>query len=117
MTTYEFYRDIHIGTADEASFLTAVSAAETVIRALLYPTVTDDLSEVQLAGFHRAVCLQVDYSLANRQTARIKSESLGDRSVTYELDSAAGGLTVMGAAVSPQAVMLLEGCGCLSRWV
>lgn len=119
MTTYEFYRDVHGGTADEASFASAVGAAETVIRALLYPTLTDDLSDVQITGFYRAVCLQVDHSLADSRTgsARIKSESLGDHSVTYELDSAAGGLTVMGVAVSPQAVLLLEECGCLSRWV
>ena len=116
MTTYEFYRDTYGGTADEVSFLRTVSAAESVLRALLYPALTDDLTEEQRTGFSRAVCVQADYSMAGHH-GRIKSESLGDRSVTYELDSAAGGLTVLGTAVAPQAVLLLEECGCLSRWV
>ena len=124
MVTYEFYRDTYGGTADEASFARAASTAETVLRTLLFPTVTDDLSESQLTEFFRAVCVQADYTLASvgnaRSGSRIKSESLGDRSVTYEYDSdgsAGVGLYVMGAAVAPEAVMLLENCGCLSRWV
>lgn len=124
MVTYEFYRDTYGGTADEASFAGAASTAETVLRTLLFPTVTDDLSESQLTEFFRAVCVQADYTLASvgnaRSGSRIKSESLGDRSVTYEYDSdgsAGVGLYVMGAAVTPEAVMLLENCGCLSRWV
>ena len=117
MTTYKFYRDEYGGTADEASFLAAVSSAETVIRALCYPACPDTLKEAQKQAFHRAVCIQADYSTAQTSGGRpIRSESIGDHSVTYA-DSTAGGMTVMGIAVAPEAVMLLTGCGCLSRWV
>ncbi len=118
MMTYEFYRDIHGGTADETSFTSAVGTAETVIRALLYPELADDFSETQKDAFQRAVCAQVDYSLAGDRagTARIKSESLGDRSVTYETENTEE-LRVRGISVAPQAVLLLENAGCLSRWV
>ncbi len=118
MTTYEFYCGAFGGTADEVSFASAVGTAETVIRALLYPASADDLSGNQADAFRRAVCAQVDYGLAGDRagTARIKSESLGDRSVTYETEEA-GELRVKGIPVSPQAVLLLENAGCLSRWV
>ncbi len=121
MTTYEFYRGEYGGTADEVSFLAAVSSAETVIRALLYPVRPEELNESQKNGFFRAVCMQADYSAAQtgaQNVRRIKSESLGDHSVTYaEADGSAGGMTVMGITVSPEAVMLLKDCGCLSSWV
>ena len=119
MTTYEFYRGEYGGTADEVSFLAAVSSAETVVRALLYPARPEEMKESQKNGFFRAVCMQADYSTAQTGTQagrRIKNESLGDHSVTYA-DGSAGGMTVMGIAVSPEAVMLLTDCGCLSRWV
>lgn len=121
MTSYEFYRDEYGGTADEVSFLAAVASAETVVRALLYPVRPEELSESQKNGFFRAVCVQADYSASQtggKDSRRIKSESIGDHSVTYaDADRTAGGVTVMGMAVSPEAVMLLTDCGCLSRWV
>lgn len=121
MTTYEFYRDEYGGTADEVSFLAAVSSAEAVLRALLYPGKPEDWKESQKNGFYRAVCMQADYSASQTGGTggrRIKSESIGDHSVTYaDADGTAGGVTVMGMAVSPEAVMLLTDCGCLSRWV
>lgn len=121
MTTYEFYRDEYGGTADEVSFLAAVSSAETVLRALLYPVCPENLNELQKNGFLRAVCLQVDYSAVYNigyGGRQIKSESIGDHSVTYaDAGGTASGVTVMGISVSPEAVMLLTDCGCLSRWV
>lgn len=116
MTTYGFYRDVHGGTADEALFDSAVGAAETVICALLYPAHPDDLSERQADAFRHAVCLQIDHGLADPGGARVRSESLGDRSVTYETEDA-GEIRVKGVSVSPQAVLLLETSGCLTRWV
>lgn len=116
MTTYEFYRDVCGGKADEVSFDSAVGEAETVIRALLYPTLPDDLSGSPADAFRRAVCLQIDHSLAETGGARVKSESLGDRSVTYETEDA-GTVRIRGVSAAPQAVLLLEGSGCLSRWV
>jgi len=118
MTTYEFYRDEYGGTADEVSFLAAVSSAEAVIRALMYPVYPERLNESQRNGFFRAVCIQADYRAAQNGGRTIKSESIGDHSVTYaDTDSLSGGMTMMGMAVSPDAVMLLTDCGCLSRWV
>ena len=119
MTAYEFYRDTFGGTAGEAEFLAAVGTAETVIRALLRPAMPEDLSETQREIFHRAVCMQVDHGKANEAagTVRIRKESLGDRSVTYDTTDGAGDLRVMGISVAPQAVLLLENSGCLSCWV
>lgn len=116
MTTYEFYRDVYGGNADEASFAAAVGAAETVIRALLYPAHPDDFAGGRTDVFRRAVCTQVDHALAEPGGARIRSESLGDRSVTYETEET-GAVRVKGVSVSPQAVLLLEDGGCLTRWV
>ena len=121
MTTYEFYRDEYGGTADEVSFLAAVSSAEAVIRTLMYPVCPERLNESQRNGFLRAVCIQADYRAAQKVAdggRAIKSESIGDHSVTYaDTDGLSGGMTMMGTAVSPEAVMLLTDCGCLSRWV
>lgn len=118
MTTYEFYRDIFGGTADESVFASAVGPAETVIRALLYPAVPEDFCERQQEAIGRAVCMQVDYGLAENcaGTAKIVSESLGDRSVTYAAENP-GEIRMRGISASPQAVLLLENAGCLSRWV
>jgi len=120
MTTYEFYRGIHGGTADEAAFASSVSAAENLLRSLLFPAVPEEFAGGRADAFCRAVCLQVDFDLAGggaADGARIRSETLGDRSVTYELDGRRTVTRVKGAAAAPQAVMLLENSGCLSRWV
>ena len=119
MTAYEFYRNTFAGTAGEAEFQAAVGTAEAVIRALLRPAMPEDFSDAQLEVFHRAVCIQADYGRATAAegTMRIKKESLGDRSVTYDTENGAGDLRVMGISVSPQAVLLLENSGHLSRWV
>ena len=66
MTTYEFYRDEYGGTADEVSFLAAVSSAEAVIRTLMYPVCPERLNESQRNGFLRAVCIQADYRAAQK---------------------------------------------------
>jgi hypothetical protein len=116
--TYEFYRDRCGGTADEAAFSSAAVTAEAVIRALLYPASPEDFSESQTDAFLRAVCAQADYSLAEAGTGtgRIRSETLGDRSVTYA-EEIAGEVRVNGIPVAPQALLLLGNAGCLSRWV
>ncbi len=116
MTTYEFYRDVCGGHADEASFDSAVGAADTVIRAFLYPADPDGFCGSRADAFRRAVCLQVDHTLEDPGRMRVRSESLGDRSVTYETEDA-GEIFVKGVSVSPQAVLILEVCGCLTRWV
>ena len=118
MITYEFYRDRCGGTADEAAFSSAAVTAEAVIRALLYPALPEDLTGSGKDAFLRAVCAQADHSLAGAGTGtgRIRSETLGDRSVTYA-EETAGEVRVNGISVSPQALLLLGNAGCLSRWV
>ncbi len=117
MITYDFYCDEYGGGAGEEEFDAAVGDAETVITALVYPVVESDMNEAQAAGFGRAVCLQVDYRIANKfGAARVKSESLGDHSVTYDLN-ASGGVSMMGVPVAPAAVATLQACGCLSTWI
>lgn len=115
MTTYDFYRDVYGGSLDETVFSEHVTEAEAIISALLYPTVIGDISSTEI--FHRAVCSQVEYGvkLGEAGSRLIKSESLGDRSVTYgESD---GGIRIRGVAVSPVSVMILEGAGYLNRWI
>lgn len=116
MTTYEFYREIYGGTADEVSFLAAVTPAETILLALLHPVRPEDFSEEQREIFFRAVCIQTDYGM-NNPVLRIRSESLGDRSVTYETEPDTGRMSVRGMTAAPQAVLLLENGGCLPGWV
>lgn len=117
MTTYDFYRDTYGGSLSDEVFSSNVGLAEAVISALLYPTVAGDLSDVEI--YNRAVCAQIDH-IAGRAGEeiigrRVKSEAIGDRSVTYEDDRA--GVFVLGTSVSPLSVMLLEGAGYLSRWI
>ena len=118
MTTYEFYRDLCGGTADEVSFASAAGMAENVIRALLYPASADDFDGIRKEAFCRAVCAQVDHVLAEERAGKagIRMESLGDRSVTYETENP-GEIRVRGISAAPKAVLLLENAGCLSRWV
>ena len=61
---------------------------------------------------------QVDCSFAEAGmgTGRIRSETLGDRSVTYA-EETAGEVRVNGIPTAPQALLLLGNAGCLSRWV
>lgn len=120
MITYEFYRDRFGGTADPASFSSAAVPAEAVIRALLYPALPEDFPEFRRNAYQCAVCAQADYILAGTGTgagtAKIRSETLGDRSVTYETENA-GELRVNGIPIAPQALLQLGNAGCLSRWV
>lgn len=118
MITYEFYRDRCGGSADPASFSSAAVMAESVIRALLYPASPEDFTESRREACLHAVCAQADYILAGAGTgtAKVRSETLGDRSVTYETDNA-GEIRVSGIPVTPQALLLLGNAGCLSRWV
>ena len=118
MITYEFYRDRCGGTADPASFSSAAVPAEAVIRALLYPALPEDFPEFRRNAYQCAVCAQADYILAGTGTGagRIRSETLGDRSVTYA-EETAGEVRVNGIPVAPQALLLLGNAGCLSRWV
>ncbi len=115
MVTYDFYRDVHGGLAEEADFVRASSSAETVLRRLLFPNVPEDFDEAGTAAFSRAVCVQTDEILNGGGRLRVKSESVGDRSVTYAEDG--GSRSVGGMTVAAEAVLLLENAGCLSRWV
>ncbi len=115
MVTYDFYRDVHGGLADEADFARASTSAEAVLRRLLFPNVPEAFEAARSDAFLRAVCIQTDELLNGGGNVRVKSESLGDRSVTYAEED--GKISVGGRTVAAEAVLILENAGCISRWV
>ncbi len=114
MVSYDFYRDVYGGDADEVMFARTSFPAETVLRRLLFPNRPETFDEEKSLAFRRAVCVQADEMIRNGGTFRVKSESLGDRSVTYAEDNR---MTVGGRAIATDAVLLLENAGCMNRWV
>lgn len=115
MVNYDFYRNVYGGLASEADFVRASSSAETVLRRLLFPNVPEDFDAAKTDAFSRAVCVQADERMNAVDGPRVKSESLGDRSVTYADED--GRTSVGGKTVAAEAVLILENAGCISRWL
>ncbi len=113
MVTYDTYRNVYGGTADEARFSSVAGTAEAALRALIYP---NEVSAVPSDVFSRAVCIQVEHMLCYgaESARRVKSEAIGDRSVTYENVS---GITICGVSVAAEAALLLRESGGISCWV
>lgn len=122
---YDYYAGTYGGGASEETFTAGIAAARAVIDALLYPWSADDFDTAKRGAYRTAVCMQLDFmrgapsDTADSAGRRIKSERLGDRSVTYELsdNAASGRLSVHGSAVSPEAAAVLGNAGCLCRWI
>lgn len=87
--------------------------ARNLLLSLIYPITEEDMSADQSVQFALAVDEQAEYS---RSFSPIKSESVGDVSVTYE-SSAQSPLMYYGNPVSPAAIARLVRSGLMRRWV
>lgn len=116
---YDFYANTYGGGVSAEEFASGIVSASAVIDSLLYPWRAAMLDQTGIAAYRTAVCMQLDFMSGQGTVERIKSERLGDRSVTYELQDAGstGGLYVHGSAVSPNAAAVLGAAGCLCRWL
>ncbi len=87
--------------------------ARNLLLSLIYPITEGDMSAEQSVQFALAADEQAEYS---RSFSQVKSESVGDVSVTYETSSRSP-LTYYGDPVSPAAISRLVRAGLMSRWV
>lgn len=86
-----------------------------ILLSLIYPTVESDMSYEQLAAFGEAAEVQLEFMAKNGSDGRaVKSESVGDVSVTYADNS---GVTVCGERISSEALAKLRVCGLLGCWI
>ena len=93
-----------------------INSAKNLLLALIYPITSGDMNEKQAEEFDLAVNEQYEYSLSC--TGSVKSESVGDVSVSYDVPtSSKAPLRCYGQPVSPSAVGRLSRCGLLRRWV
>ena len=93
-----------------------ISTAKDLLLSLIYPVTEADMTEEQTAQFELAAAEQLDYSAS--YSGNIRSESVGDVSVSYDVPSAEKApLRYYGQPVSPAAVGILARCGLMRRWI
>ena len=92
-----------------------INTARDLLLALIYPVTSEDMNETQAAEFEIAAGDQLDYTLS--YAGEIKSESVGDVSVTYDCPAKNSRTGCYGQPISPSAVARLARCGLLRRWV
>lgn len=87
-----------------------------ILLSLIYPTLESDMSGDQLAAFGEAAEIQLEFMEKNGVSGGrvLKSESVGDVSVTYADNS---GVTVCGERISSEALAKLRVCGLLDCWI
>ncbi len=83
--------------------------AEEILLALIFPRTRNSLSERELSVLAEAAEAQADYMQNN--PAEIKSEKIGDLSVTYE------GGTSAPRGIAPSAYAILKNAGLILAWV
>lgn len=89
------------------------ATARNLLLSLIYPITEEDMSADQSVQFALAADEQAEYS---RSFSPIKSESVGDVSVTYE-SLERSPLMYYGNPVSPAAIGRLVRAGLMRRWV
>ena len=97
-----------------ADTLTKIKA-EDVLLSLIYPMTREKMTEKQAAAFVEAVGCQAEY-LTSGGAERIRSESVGDVSVTYS-DSDDVFITDGGNSIAPEAYSKLKYAGLLVCWI
>lgn len=85
---------------------------EDILLSLIYPTKIEDMTEEQKAEFAAATEEQNEYGQSSGGV--VKSESLGDASVTYADPK---GVSFGGQLICPAALARLMKCGLLTRWI
>lgn len=86
--------------------------AKELLLTLLYPKIESDSTDEEEAVLDDAAQCQADYTEGG--TADVKSESVGDVSVTY---SCLARITLCGVVLSPAAYAKLISAGLVSLWV
>lgn len=90
---------------------------EEALLAFLYPVTLADMTDAQRTEFAHAAEEQLGFldSAEGRSNTSIRSESVGDVSVTYAVT--AESQTSGGIRIAPAAYNRLMRCGLLTRWV
>ena len=110
---YSYYRDRYCGMLDEALFSRFAPTACDVV-SLLVGTDCEKSSDTRVL---RAMCLECDYlERLSRDRMGVKSESLGDYSVSYSDEGEIGGSFSFGCPVSGEVIAALTRAGLLTRW-
>jgi len=110
---YYYYRDSYCGMLDQSLFSRFAPTACDIV-SLLVGRDCDNTDDERIL---RAMCLECDFlERESRDNAGIKSESLGDYSVSYgEKDSSYESFTC-GCPVSSEVIACLTRAGLLTRW-
>ena len=107
--------DFEFLTSDQAESMSD-RRGEEILLSLIYPITKDNMSDAQLEEFARAAEDQLEYIISPDR--EVKSESIGDVSVTYSIgESDFGRLKNCGQEISPLAYARLMRCGLLTRWI
>lgn len=136
---YEYYVNKFGGTAlSEGAFRRASEEAAVLLLAMIYPKSEKRFTEAERGAFQCAVCYEAEFLAASGgagegemgnffslsgsgsttgSSSRIKSERIGDYSVSYQTSTEKTGQTVNGMTISPAAASLLLHAGLTSRWV
>lgn len=110
---YSFYRDHYCGMLDESLFSRFAPTACDVVSLL----VGRDCEDTDDERILRAMCLECDYlERESHDRMGLKSESLGDYSVTYGDGASAGESFTCGCPVSAEVIASLTRAGLLTRW-
>ncbi len=109
---YTYYKESFRGELSEADFERFSPVAQDVISLL----VGFDPSGRDEAALLRALCAQVDFAaLSHRGGVGVRSESLGDYSVSYG-EARVIAPSIYGSEVCPEALTALVAGGFLTRW-
>ncbi len=88
--------------------------ARELLMTLIYPKIESDLTDDERAALDTAAEYQVSYTKGGICAADVKSESVGEVSVTYSCPTR---ITLCGVTLSPAAYSKLVAAGLISLWV
>ena len=101
---YTYYNESFGGELGEAEFEKASAGAKDIVALL----VGFDVCDTEDSATLRALCLQTDYTAdSHRGISGVKSESLGDYSVSYSEAASLGKVSLLGNEVCPEALAAL----------
>jgi len=109
---YAYYRNTYCGMLDEALFDRYAPTACDVV-SVLSGLDCEDTDDVTLI---RAMCMECDFLERQASRAGVKSESLGDASVSYT-GTDAGVTHTCSCPVSGEVIAALTRAGFLTRWI
>lgn len=116
---YGYYLNEFGGTLiPEGEFGQVMEEGRAILLSLIFPLREEAMSDADVAVFRRALCYEAEYLFSGKVgDGSVKSEKVGDYSVTYREPSDKKTVSVFGSEVSPAACHLLLASGLLLRWV